>query len=194
MTIEIAGRHMDVGETLTSRVADGLNTAIEKYFDRGFNGNVTIEKLGHEIIVDCSVHLPSGITLQSTGRAGEPYAALQIALDKIEKRVRRYHRRLKNHHKQTPMPSEAVTDFVIRSDEDTEPSEAADSDDAPLIIAETAAQMKTMSVSEAVMQMELSEMPAVLFRNAKHKGLNMVYRRADGHIGWVDPETPSKTS
>ena len=185
---------MDVGETLTSRVADGLNTAIEKYFDRGFDSNVTIEKFGHEIIVDCSVHLPSGITLQSTGRAGEPYAALQVALDKIEKRVRRYHRRLKNHHKQTPMPSEAVTDFVIRSDEDMASPETEETDHAPLIIAETASQMKTMSVSEAVMQLELSEMPAVLFRNAKHKGLNMVYRRADGHIGWVDPEPPSKTS
>jgi hypothetical protein len=102
----------------------------------------------------------------------------------MEKRVRRYHRRLKDHHKRSPLPSEPANAFIIKgSDEDA----LEEKGDAPLIVAESASDVKTMSVSEAVMQLELSETPAVLFRNVKHSGLNMVYRRSDGNIGWVDP-------
>jgi ribosomal subunit interface protein len=173
---------MDIGETLQERIADGLEAAVTKYFDRTFDGNVTVEKRGYEIITDCNVHLPSGIVLQSSGSASDPYASLEESLDKMEKRVRRYHRRLKDHHKRTPMPSEPAASFVIQSDPEAEPT-----GDAPLIVAESASDVKTMSVSEAVMQLELSETPAVLFRNVKHSGLNMVYRRDDGNIGWVDP-------
>ena len=174
---------MDIGEALQERISDGLQAAVTKYFDRNFEGNVTVEKRGYEIITDCNVHLPSGIVLQSSGSASDPYASLEDSLDKMEKRVRRYHRRLKDHHKRSPMPSEPATAFVIQSSDDAEESAG----DAPLIVAESAAHVKTMSVSEAVMQLELSETPAVLFRNVKHSGLNMVYRRADGKIGWVDP-------
>lgn len=173
---------MDIGETLQERIADGLEAAVTKYFDRTFDGSVTVEKRGYEIITDCNVHLPSGIVLQSSGSASDPYASLEESLDKMEKRVRRYHRRLKDHHKRTPMPSEPAASFVIQSDPEAEPT-----GDAPLIVAESASDVKTMSVSEAVMQLELSETPAVLFRNVKHSGLNMVYRRDDGNIGWVDP-------
>ncbi len=179
---------MDVGDALRERIADGLEAAVHKYFDRSFDGNVTVEKRGHEIITECSVHLPSGIVLQSSGAASDPYASLEDSLEKMEKRVRRYHRRLKDHHKRAPMPSEPANAFVIQSDEDIEPS-----GEAPLIVAESASDVKTMSVSEAVMQLELSETPAVLFRNVKHSGLNMVYRREDGNIGWVDPAGHSAT-
>ena len=174
---------MDIGEALQERITEGLEAAVTKYFDRSFEGNVTVEKRGHEILTDCNVHLPSGIVLQSSGSASDPYASLEDSLDKMEKRVRRYHRRLKDHHKRTPMPSEPATAFIIQSSEDS----AEPAGDAPLIVAESAADVKTMSVSEAVMQLELSETPAVLFRNVKHSGLNMVYRRGDGNIGWVDP-------
>ena len=193
MTVQIAGRHMDVGETLSDRITDGLEAAVRKYFDRSFDANVTVEKSGHEIITECNVHLPSGIVLQSTGSASDPYASLEESLEKMEKRVRRYHRKLKDHNKQKPLPSEPANAFVIQSPEAEElPTE--DAGDAPLIVAESAAHVKTMSVSEAVMQLEVSETPAVLFRNAKHNGLNMVYRRADGNIGWVDPAGHSAPS
>lgn len=188
MTIQIAGRHMDVGDALRERIADGLEAAVTKYFDRSFDGNVTVEKRGHEVLTDCSVHLPSGIVLQSSGTASDPYASLEDSLEKMEKRVRRYHRRLKDHHKRAPMPSEPAAAFVIQGTDDEEPA-----GDAPLIVAESASDVKTMSVSEAVMQLELSETPAVLFRNVKHSGLNMVYRREDGNIGWVDPAGHSST-
>lgn len=184
MTIQIAGRHLDVGDALRERISGGLEAAVTKYFDRSFEASVTVEKRGHEVITDCNVHLPSGIVLQSTGAASDPYASLEDSLEKMEKRVRRYHRRLKDHHKRSPLPSEPATAFIIKgSDEDT----LEDKGEAPLIVAESASDVKTMSVSEAVMQLELSDTPAVLFRNVKHSGLNMVYRREDGNIGWVDP-------
>jgi ribosomal subunit interface protein len=175
---------MDVGDALSERISDGLEAAVTKYFDRSFDANVTVEKRGHEVITDCNVHLPSGIVLQSTGGASDPYASLEDALEKMEKRVRRYHRRLKDHHKRSPLPSEPATAFIIKGSDDETPE---DKGEAPLIVAESASDVKTMSVSEAVMQLELSDTPAVLFRNVKHSGLNMVYRRADGNIGWVDP-------
>lgn len=184
MTIQIAGRHLDVGDALRERILDGLEAAVTKYFDRSFDANVTVEKRGHEVITDCNVHLPSGIVLQSTGAASDPYASLEDSLEKMEKRVRRYHRRLKDHHKRSPMPSEPANAFIIKGGDEVVPE---DKGEAPLIVAESASDVKTMSVSEAVMQLELSDTPAVLFRNVKHSGLNMVYRRDDGNIGWVDP-------
>jgi ribosomal subunit interface protein len=184
VTIQIAGRHLDVGDALKERISDGLEAAVTKYFDRSFDANVTVEKRGHEVVTECNVHLPSGIVLQSTGAASDPYASLEDSLEKMEKRVRRYHRRLKDHHKRAPMPSEPANAFIIQgSDEEA----LEDKGEAPLIVAESASDVKTMSVSEAVMQLELSDTPAVLFRNVKHSGLNMVYRRKDGNIGWVDP-------
>lgn len=191
MTIQIAGRHMDVGNALQERITDGLEAAVTKYFDRSFDGSVTVEKRGHEILTDCTVHLPSGIVLQSSGNASDAYASLEDSLDKMEKRVRRYHRRLKDHHKRAPMPSEPANAFILKGPSEEETTE--DKGDAPLIVAESASDVKTMSVSEAVMQLELSDTPAVLFRNVKHSGLNMVYRREDGNIGWVDPAGHSST-
>ena len=181
---------MNVASALQGRIAEGLEAAVTKYFDRDFNATVTVEKRGHEILTDCTVHLPSGIVLQSSGTASEAYASLEDSLEKMEKRVRRYHRRLKDHNKRAPLPTEAATMFVIESDEDRDIESEGD---APLIIPESASHAKTMSVSEAVMQLELSETPAVLFRNVKHSGLNMVYRREDGHIAWVDPAAHSST-
>ena len=102
---------MDVGDALSERISDGLEAAVTKYFDRSFDANVTVEKRGHEVITDCNVHLPSGIVLQSTGRRSDPYASLEDALEKMEKRVRRYHRRLKDHHKRSPLPSEPANGF-----------------------------------------------------------------------------------
>lgn len=184
---------MDVGEALSDHITDGLESAVRKYFDRSFDATVTVEKRGHEVISDCTVHLPSGIVLQSSSADGDPYASFDGALEKMEKRVRRYHRKLKDHHKRTPMPSEPAASFVLKgATEEGDGSE--DKGDAPLIVAEAASNVKTMSVSEAVMQLELSDTPAVLFRNVKNSSLNMVYHRNDGNIGWIDPSGHSAGS
>ena len=189
MQIQITGKHIDLGDTLRGRIEAGLEAAVTKYFDRPIGGNVTVSKSGYKTIVDCSVHLPSGIILNAQGGAEEPYAALEEALEKMEKRVRRYKRRLKDHHRadRTPMPSEVVPAFVLQS-HDEEETDGGDGEELqPLVIAEMNEQMRTMSVAEAVMQLELGEAPVVFFRHATLERLNLVYRRPDGHIGWVDP-------
>ena len=196
MQIQITGKHMDLGEALRSRIETGLEAAVTKYFNRSGDARVFVSQQGPFVEVDCNVHLPSGIVLQSTGKAEDPYAALENSLDKMEKRVRRYKRKLKDHHSGTsaPMPSELATEAVIQingHDSDEDADFEAD-DDTPLTVAETSVNIRTMSVSEAVLQLELQELPALMFRNAGHDGLNMVYRRPDGHIGWVDPANVRK--
>ncbi|MEZ5997171.1 MAG: ribosome-associated translation inhibitor RaiA [Hyphomonas sp.] len=196
MQIQITGKHMDLGEALRGRIENGLEAAVSKYFNRAGEARVFVSQQGPFVEVDCNVHLPSGIILQSTGKAEDPYAALEDSLDKMEKRVRRYKRRLKDHHSMAPgpFPSEPAAEAVIQTngrdvDDADDEAEAADS---PLTVAETAVQIRTMAVSEAVMQLELQEVPALMFRNASHGRLNMVYRRPDGHIGWVDPADASR--
>lgn len=195
MQIQITGKHMDLGEALRGRIETGLEAAVSKYFNRTGDARVFVSQQGPFVEVDCNVHLPSGIILQSTGKAGDPYAALEDSLDKMEKRVRRYKRRLKDHHAgNTTFPSEPAAESVIQvNGYDTEAEEELpEASDAPLTVAETAVHIRTMSVSEAVMQLELQEVPALMFRNAGHGRLNMVYRRPDGHISWVDPADASR--
>lgn len=196
MQIQITGKHMDLGEALRGRIEAGLEAAVSKYFNRTGDANVFVSQQGPWIEVDCNVHLPSGIVLQSSGEADDPYAALEASLDKMEKRVRRYKRRLKDHHAAAPqpLPAEPAAEMLFQS-ADTEDSqdEGIEAGDAPLTVAETSVQIRTMTVSEAVMQLELQDVPALMFRNAGHEGLNMVYRRHDGHIGWVDPANAPRT-
>lgn len=195
MQIQITGKHMDLGEALRGRIESGLEAAVSKYFTRTGDARVFVSQQGPFVEVDCNVHLPSGIVLQSTGKAEDPYAALEDSLDKMEKRVRRYKRRLKDHHiGASVMPSEPAAESVLRvNGHDVEiDDDVTEAPESPLTVAETSVQIHTMSVSEAVMQLELQEVPALMFRNAGHGRLNMVYRRPDGHIGWVDPADASR--
>lgn len=188
MNVQITGKHIDLGDSLRNRIEAGLEAAVTKYFDRPSAGHVIVSKDGYQTAVDCTVHLPSGIFLQASGVAGDPYAALENALEKMEKRVRRYKRRLKDHHRpdRSPMPSEPMPAYLVQSQSDDD-EEAAD--DQSLVIAETAEKLRTMSVAEAVMQLELSEAPIVFFKHPSNQRTNLLYRRADGHIGWVDPSS-----
>ena len=189
MQIQIAGKQIEVGQALRERIADGLDAGVSKYFDRTGEAQVFVSRPGRDFVVDCSVHLPSGVTLQAHGEADDAYAAFEKALEKMEKRVRRYHRRLKDHHQRQreAIRSEAVFEGVIRSGDDDEVELPENEGEAPAIIAETDAKLPTMTVSMAVMQLELTDKAALMFRNAKHGGLNMVYKRTDGNVGWVDP-------
>jgi ribosomal subunit interface protein len=197
MQIQITGKHMDLGAALKGRIETGLEAAVSKYFGRTGEARVFVSKSGPFTEIDCNVHLPSGIVLQSTGRADDPYVALEESLEKMEKRVRRYKRRLKDHHSNPlpPMPTESAAEAVFQANgvDIDEADEADIGADFPITIAETATQIRTMSVSQAVMQLEMQDLPAMMFRNAGHDGLNMVYRRPDGHIGWVDPANARKS-
>jgi ribosomal subunit interface protein len=193
MRIQVAGRHMEVGEALRSRIEDELASGVGKYFSRATDAVVTVGKNGGTgIDVDCTVHLSSGISLQAEGHGGDAHTAFDDALGKLEKRVRRYKRRLKNHHSdnKSPLPAERAAAYVLAplADESDAEEDYSGGDDAPLVIAETIVDVRTMPVSMAVMQLDLSEHPVLMFRNAANGALNVVYRRKDGNIGWIDPE------
>lgn len=191
MQVQITGIHLDVGDALRNHVQDQLSASVGKYFDRPVDGQVTFAKDGHEFRADCSVHLSSGMTLQAQGQAGDVYASFDDAVEKLEKRLRRYKRRLKNHHNspKADLPVLDVPSFVIAPNEGEE--EAAESDDAPIIVAEGTTAVPVLSVSDAVMQLDISDAPLVMFRNGVG-GLNLVYRRPDGNVGWIDAASDSK--
>ncbi|MGE0829365.1 MAG: ribosome-associated translation inhibitor RaiA [Hyphomonadaceae bacterium] len=196
MRVQVAGRQIDVGDALRTRISDELSTGISKFFNRTGEAFVTVGKNGVGMEVDCTLHLDSGITLQSQGHGGDAHAAFSDALTKLEKRVRRYKGRLRNHHadNKSPLPAEAASAYVLAPLNDANEAEPEDGaagmveGDHPLVIAETEVSVRTMPVSMAVMQLDLAEAPALLFRNAGHGGLNVVYRRPDGNIGWIDPK------
>ncbi|MEZ5995479.1 MAG: ribosome-associated translation inhibitor RaiA [Hyphomonadaceae bacterium] len=194
MRIQVAGRQMDVGEALRNRIENELSSGIGKYFNRATDAVVTVAKNGGGVgvEVDCTVHLPSGISLQSEGHGGDAHSAFGDAMDKLEKRVRRYKRRLRNHHAgvKSPLPAEAASAYVLaplQEESEASADTVADAEPGPLVIAETTAPVRTMTVSTAVMQLDLVNNPALMFRNAANGALNVVYRRPDGNIGWIDP-------
>lgn len=195
MRIQVAGRQIDVGEALRTRIEGELASGVGKYFSRATDATVTVGRNGgSDVEVDCLVHLSSGISLQAQGHGGDAHSAFDDALTKLEKRVRRYKRRLKNHHSDSrpPLPAEDALAYVLAPLQEENEADAAAAngadDSAPLVIAETKVPIRTMTVSTAVMQLDLSDSPAFLFRNAAHGGLNLVYRRTDGNVGWIDPE------
>ena len=196
MQVQVSGKHVDVGEALRARVSDEIVSSIGKYFDRGGNAEVVISKEGYAFRADCSVKLASGQQLISHGSGGDAHMAFDQALSKIETRIRRYKRRLKSHSiAASAKQAENAAMYVLRAPEDDGGDEDWDAQDdhpagAPsaMIIAETQASLKIMTVSMAVMELDLTESQAIVFRNAAHDGLSVVYRRPDGNIGWIDPE------
>jgi ribosomal subunit interface protein len=192
MRVQVAGKHVDVGEALRGRITDDLTSGIGRYFERGGDAEVVVSRDGHSFRVDCTVTLATGQPLQSHGLAADAHAAFSQALAKIETRIRRYKRRLKSHTiAAAAKAAETASLYVLRgddtADEDWDES-ATDHPPAAMVIAETEAPLKTMTVSMAVMDLDLTESQAIVFRNAAHGGLSVVYRRADGNIGWVDPQ------
>lgn len=185
MQIKITGKNMDVGEALRARAAGRLEEVLGKHFDRGYDAHIVFERTRIGFMAECVVHLDSGVRLQSRAEAQDAHVALDLAADRLEKRLRRHRRRLKEHH---PARVERAAAFVLAAlEEDYEEPDEGGLDN-PVIVAESTAPLPTLAVSEAVMHLDLSEQPFILFRNAAHGGLNVVYRRDDGNIGWLDPE------
>jgi len=188
--IQVAGRQVEVGDALRGRIEQELTDTIGKYFEGSWDGVVTVGREGHGFDVEVALHLASGMHLQAHGFGADAHPAFDDALVKIEKRVRRYKRRLKDHHgaqRALPVESAAYATIAGPDPDDIDLPDAA-AGDAAVVIAETTARVVTMPVSTAVLQLELTEAPALLFRNSAHGELNMVYRRPDGNIGWIDPK------
>jgi len=195
MQVQVSGKHVDVGEALRMRVTDEITGAIGKYFDRGGEAEVVVSREGHSFKVDCSVHLASGQHLESHGLGSDAHGAFDTALGKIETRIRRYKRRLKSHSiAASAKQAETAAFYVLRApadDEDVEDFEDwtdGATTPAAMVIAETERPLLTMTVSMAVLELDLSESQTIVFRNAAHGGISVVYRRPDGNIGWIDPE------
>ncbi len=187
MRIQVSGKQIDIGEALRTHVEDRLNEAVGKYFDRPVEAIVTFSKEAHVYAADSSVHLSTGMTVQSTARADDIYASFEGAVERMEKQLRRYKRRLKDHHRDrlTPIEGADAPSYILRgseSDESEEPTSLQ-----PVIVAEMETRVPYLSVGEAVMQMELASSHLLVFRNDAHGGVNVVYRREDGNIGWIDP-------
>lgn len=183
MSLRISGKSVDVGDAFRSHIENRLGEALLKYFDGGYTGHVTVEREGSGFRSDCAIHLDTGVMLKAEGRSQDVRQSFDIAAEHIDKRLRRYKRRLKEHHQRARERTPA-TEYVIAANED---DAELPSGHEPVVVAEQATGLETMTVGNAVMTMDLTEATVVVFRNAGHGGINVVYRRADGHIGWIDP-------
>jgi ribosomal subunit interface protein len=191
MSFRVSGKNIDVGEALRARINDRIAEATAKYFDGGFSGHVTVGRDGFGFRTECVIHLDSGIVLEAEAMAADPYISADQVAGRIEKRLRRYKRRLKNH--QAVAADGALSEpRAISAPSYVIAAPAPDSDDEiagvdPVIIAESTTTLKRLSVSDAVMELDLTGAAVVVFRHAGHGRVNLVYRRGDGHIGWIDP-------
>lgn len=187
MRYQISGRQIDIGNALQVHVKDELNSVVKKYAERPTDANIIFSKSGHEFVCEATVHLSTGLTATAKAHETEIYAAFDSCAAKMEKQLRRYKRRLKDHHKDRSDPVEhfGASAYILASSQENMDSEPESLQ--PIIIAEMETKIPSLSVGEAVMQMELANAPVLVFRNDSKDGLNVVYRRDDGNIGWIDP-------
>lgn len=189
MHITVSGKHIDIGDALRSHVEDRLDIAVAKYFDRAVGATVVFSRDARNFFkCDASVDLSTGLHAQAQAQADDIYAAFEQAVERIEKQVRRYKRRLKNHHQRDASELIPAQSYVLAGGEDEEDTGVDGAADQPVIIAETKTEIGTHSVGDAVMRMELAHAPFLIFRNEANGRLNVVFQRDDGNIGWIDPE------
>ncbi|WP_299787447.1 ribosome-associated translation inhibitor RaiA [uncultured Marivita sp.] len=187
MRYQITGKQIDVGEALQTHVQTELETMLGKYAGRPTDATVIFSKSAHEFVCETVVHLSTGLNATAKAHATEIYAAFDACCEKMDKQLRRYKRRLKDHHKDRTEPVElfGASSYILASDVDTQDDEPESLQ--PIIVAEMETKIPSLTVGEAVMQMELAGLPVLVFRNDKKDGVNVVYRREDGNIGWIDP-------
>lgn len=202
MTIRVSGKSISVGEALRGRVSERTEEVLRKYFDGNYSGHITLSKDGFGFRTDCALHLDSGITLEAESNAADAYASADQALLQIEKRLRRYKSRLKDrsarkaHAEATALAELAIAPVDVPSYVIEAPGDEEHHEDAynPVIIAEATTAMKRLSVSEAVVELDLTGAPVLVFLHGGSGRVNIIYRRADGNIGWIDPPTVNTTA
>lgn len=186
MGLRVTGKNMDIGDAMRVHVQEKITATMARYFDGALQGHVVVEPEGSGFRSDCTLHLRSGTTIAADGRGHDAYAAFDSAAERIERRLRRHKSRLKNHHA-PPTPNETSPDLmaeqVLQAPSDDTEIEAF----APVVIAETHAQVLRLTVANAVLELDMAGSNALVFRHAGSNRVNLVYRRRDGHIGWIDP-------
>jgi len=196
MQISVSGKHVDVGAALREHIENELSGSVKKYFEHAVSADVILSKLRHTFSASIVVNDGTGVhqLIRATGEGGDAYAAFDESLERVATQLRRYKSKIKNHHKERlekDVDSAAYlgTKYVLSALQEDEDKNAEN--DAPLIIAEKPAQIEVLSVSDAVMRMDLGELPALMFINKKTGNINAIYRRDDGNISWIDPGTVS---
>ncbi len=185
MQLSVKGKQVDIGDSLRGHISASLKDVVGKYFSSPIDAVVTMSREAHLFRADVSVHIGRGLNVQCNASAADPYAAFDEAAVRLNGRLRRYKNRIKDHHSAERTEDAVIASaFVLNANENTEEGQAHDN---PVVVAEMTTPIESLTVSEAVMRLDLGELPALLFRNSSHGGLNMIYRRTDGHIGWVDP-------
>ena len=190
MTIRVSGKSINVGEALRERVSDRTDEVLRKYFEGNYSGHFTIGKDKVGFRTDCALHLDSGITLEAESTASDAYASADQAIELIEKRLRRYKSRLKDRSQRKAAAASQdlatldAASYVIESPADDDQEITAYN---PVVIAESTTSLKRLSVSEAVMELDFTGAPVIVFLHATHGRVNVIYRRPDGNVGWVDP-------
>jgi ribosomal subunit interface protein len=199
MQLSVSGKHLDVGDSLRGHVTHSIASSAERYFGQAIEGKVMFQRARHAFRADISLHVARGYTVQTHGEAEDPYAAFDVAAERLDKRLRRHKRRLVARRKDAndaALPE--VGSHRVLALENAGADGASDNGEdrdngGPAVVAETALDIPTLAVSDAVMCLDLGEMPVLMFRNRGHGGYNVVYRRSDGTIGWIDP-TQSRPS
>lgn len=185
MSVRVSGKQMEIGESFRERIETQISDAVAKYFDGGYSGQVIVEKAGSRFSSDCKVHLDTGVVLHAAGEANDPQLSFDAAAERIEKRLRRYKRKLKDHHSGPQGNGHAEVAYTVMDAVPDDHDEVPE-DFAPTIVAESSKQLRTMSVATAVMALDMTDEPLLLFRAPGTEDLNVVYRRQDGNIGWID--------
>ena len=196
MSLRISGKSISVGDALRGRVTERTDEVLRKYFDGNYSGHITLSKDGFGFRTDCALHLDSGITLEAESNAADAYASADQALAQIEKRLRRYKSRLKDRsarksHAEAAAMAELTSPTLDASSYIIEAPAGDDEHDetgySPVIIAEASTSLKRLSVSEAVMELDLTGAACIVFQHGSSGRVNIIYRRSDGNVGWVDP-------
>lgn len=199
MQLTVSGKQIDVGDALRRHIEASLSSILGKYFGTAIEAHIVASKEAHLSRAEVSVRIGRGIVVNAHAAAPELYAAFDAAAERVAKQLRRYKRRLRDHHakvREPPAAGERAMAYVLApmteepEGEETAGEEAASeaAGGGPAVIAEMSTELPSLTVGEAAMRMDLADAPVLLFRNRSHGELNLVYRRADGNIGWIDPE------
>lgn len=196
MALRVSGKNIDIGEALRARLTERVSEVLGKYFDGGWSGHFTVSREGSGYRSECMLHLDSGVNLQAQGVDQDVHASADQALERVERRLRRYKERKVRQKERTPPTAEAIAaqsiaaqSYVLSAAPEAESDDELDTLDSwsPTVVAEQTTHLRPLSVADAVVELEITGAPVVVFRHASHGRISVVYRRADGHVGWIDP-------